>query len=106
VTTVRTVCERTNFIPELTEATYVDDRRFARAPKPVEALSYMVTNNVWPATNVQWLQKSYQHELKSASSVLLTHRSHPPANRHLFVYSLVFICGLASVALFFRCRKK
>jgi hypothetical protein len=23
----------------------------------------MVTNGDWPATNVQWLQESYQHEL-------------------------------------------
>jgi RNA polymerase sigma factor (sigma-70 family) len=106
VTTVRTVCERTNFIPEPTEATYVDDRRFARAPKPVEALAYMVTNNVWPATNVQWLQKSYQDELKSVSPVLLTEKSHPPAYKHLFVYTLIFFCSLASAALFFRCRKK
>jgi hypothetical protein len=106
VTAVRTVCERTNFIPELTEATYVDDRRFIHAPKPIEALAYMVTNNVWPATNVQWLQKSLQDESKSVSPNLLTYRSRPPANRHLFVFALIFICGLASIALFFSCRKK
>jgi RNA polymerase sigma factor (sigma-70 family) len=106
VTSVRTVCERTNFIPTLTEATYIGDDRFARAPQPVEEFSYMVTNGIWPATNDQWLQKMYQNELKSLSFVRLAHRSHPPANRHLFMYSLVLICGLASAALFFRCRKK
>jgi RNA polymerase sigma factor (sigma-70 family) len=106
VTSVRTVCERTNFIPTLKEATYIGDDRFARAPQPVEELTYMVTNGIWPATNVQWLQKMYQDELKSLSFVRLNHRSHPPANRHLFVYTIVLICGLASAALFFRCRKK
>jgi len=63
VTSVRTVCERTNFIPTLTEATYIGDDRFARTPKPVAELAYMVTNGIWPETNVQWLQKSYQDEL-------------------------------------------
>ena len=57
VTSVRTVCQRTNFIPAISEATYIGDDRFARAPQPVEELVYRVTNGIWPATNVQWLQK-------------------------------------------------
>jgi len=68
VTSVRTVCERTNFIPTLTEATYIGDDRFARTPKPIAELPYMVTNGIWPTTNVQWLKDLYQqyqlhHEL-------------------------------------------
>jgi RNA polymerase sigma factor (sigma-70 family) len=63
VTGVRAVCERTNFIPTLTEATYIGDDRFARTPKPVAELTYMITNGIWPETNAQWLQKLYQFEL-------------------------------------------
>jgi RNA polymerase sigma factor (sigma-70 family) len=70
VTNVRSACERTNFIPELTEATYVDDRRFAHEKKPVEALAYMVTNGDWPATHVLWLQESYQHELNARAYMI------------------------------------
>jgi hypothetical protein len=63
VTSVRTVCGRTNFIPTISEATYIGDDRFARMAKPVPELPYMVTNGIWPETNVQWLQKLYQDEL-------------------------------------------
>ena len=70
VTNVRSACERTNFIPELTEPTYVDDRRFAHAKKPVEALAYMITNGDWPETNAQSLQKSYQDALKVRADMI------------------------------------
>jgi|GEM_PF-857926 len=63
VNNIRVVCERTDFVPEISEATYVEDRRFDREAKPVQSLSYMVTNGMWPEMKAEWLQKEYQHEL-------------------------------------------
>jgi hypothetical protein len=70
VNIVRAVCGRTNFVPELSEGTYVDDRRFARAAKPVEALAYMITNGMWPEMKAEWLQKEYQNELNMRAHMI------------------------------------
>ena len=94
VTDVRTVCTRTNFIPELTEATYVDDRRFAHSTKPVKALAYMITNGVWPATNAEWLQKSYQYEVNVRADMIKP--SHTRVT--LFAAAIALVCILSFVA--------
>jgi len=88
---VKTVCERTSFIPELTEATYVGDKRFARMPKPVEELSYMVTNGIWPAANVQWLQNMYQHELNARAHMIRPIESPSPRKKPGNTHTVLFV---------------
>src|ERR1035437_6529088 len=82
VTGVRTVCQRTNFIPTISEATYIGDDRFARTPKPVAELPYMVTNGIWPTTNVQWLKDLYQDELYQDELNVRAHMVKPRSEEH------------------------
>jgi hypothetical protein len=65
VTNVQQVCERSDFIPQLTDATYVDDRRFAKLSKPIISMPYMVTNRTWPQMNSLELQTLYKEDLSN-----------------------------------------
>lgn len=72
VTSVVPKCDRTSFIPSLTEKTFVDDRRFSDKEKPVASLSYMVTNGVWPPATAAILQGLYKHELNVRAHMVST----------------------------------
>lgn len=64
--------ERETCIPQLSKATYVDERRFERANPPIAALSYLVTNQIWPPTNSVFLQNLYTHELNVRAHMVST----------------------------------
>jgi hypothetical protein len=102
VTSVRTVCERTNFIPTLTEATYIGDDRFARMPKPVAELPYMVTNGIWPTTNVQWLKDLYQDELYQDELNVRAHMVKPieQSSNHKWIWfsSILIVFCVTAIA--------
>jgi len=113
VTDVKTVCERTSFIPELTEATYIDERRFNRMPKPVEALAYMVTNGAWPSANAQWLQNLYQHELNVRAHMIRQIESPSPLKKHhgstrkgLFITLSILAVAIATGIFLFVAKKR
>ena len=113
VTNMRTTCERTNFIPELTEATYVGDRRFARMPKPVEELPYMVTNGIWPSANAQWLQNMYQHELNVRAHMIRPIESSSPLKKYrgsthkgLLIILSIFAVAIATGIFLFITKKR
>ncbi|MDR3457140.1 MAG: hypothetical protein P4N60_06810 [Verrucomicrobiae bacterium] len=73
LTAAEPVCERTVFLPSLTDASYVDDARFARLPHPVISLSYMVTNRVWPQFDSPVLQNLYAEEARRQEAYTTNH---------------------------------
>lgn len=105
VNSVRAVSTRTNFVPDLSEPTYVDDRRFVRAAKPVEALAYMVTNGIWPDMKGEWLQNEYQHELTVRANMVKfggQKPGHPvfrPAgHKWLWFSGILIVCAITVAA--------
>lgn len=109
VQTARAVCERTNFIIPLTDATYIDDRRFSRLAKPVMSLSYMATNHVWPPMESPTLQMLYKQALLSQE---IRNRDHPAQVRRdtrgikKFVVVLLIVASLFPLGLFIRKIRK
>jgi hypothetical protein len=101
VTSVRTVCQRTNFIPTISEPTYIGDDRFARAPQPIAELAYMVTNGVWPTTNVQWLQDLYNRELYMHELDVRAHMIKPAvklSSKWIWFSSLLVVSCVTAIA--------
>ena len=99
VTNVRTVCERTNFIPTISEPTYVGDDRFARTPQPIAELTYMVTNGVWPATNVQWLKDLYQQYQHHHEFAVRAHMVEQSSNhKWIWFSSMLIVSCVAAIA--------
>ena len=102
VTNVRTVCERTNFIPTISEATYIGDDRFARTPQPIAELTYMVTNGIWPTTNVQWLKDLYQSELYQHELNVRAHMQNPikQSSNHKWIWfsSILIVSCVTAIA--------
>ncbi|HEY5504357.1 MAG TPA: hypothetical protein VIK28_04295, partial [Sedimentisphaerales bacterium] len=102
VTSVRTVCQRTNFIPTISEPTYVGDDRFARTPQPIAELTYMVTNGIWPTTNVQWLKDLYQQDLYWHEWDVREHMIKPikQSSNHKWIWfsSILIVSCVAAIA--------
>ena len=102
VDSVRAFSTRSNFVPDLTEATYVDDRRFARAAKPIEALAYMVTNGTWPDMKAEWLQKEYRHELDARAHMISPHRrlqiQQASSHKWIWLSGIVIVCAIVVTA--------
>ena len=106
VTNVRTVCERTNFIPTISEPTYIGDDRFARMPKPIAELTYMVTNGVWPATNAQWLQALYQFDLHMHELGVRAHMIEQSSNHKWIWFSSILIVSCVAAIAWLIKRKR
>ena len=106
VTNVRTACERTNFIPTISEPTYIGDDRFARMPKPIAELTYMVTNGVWPATNAQWLQALYQFDLHMHELGVRAHMIEQSSNHKWIWFSSILIVSCVAAIAWLIKRKR
>jgi RNA polymerase sigma factor (sigma-70 family) len=106
VTSVRTVCQRTNFIPTISEPTYVGDDRFARTPQPIAELTYMVTNGVWPATNVQWLKDLYQQDLYMHELDVRAHMTKQSSNHKWIWFSSILVVSCVAPIAWLIKRKR
>ena len=101
VTSLIPQCSRLNFRPNMGKATYIDERRFIHADKPVPALTYMVTNNIWPSMDSDFLEGLYKHETNVMAHIVSTNVTEIPVLRPhpvrgiavlfcLFVPSVIF----------------
>ena len=92
VTNLVPECNRESFIPNLTKATYIDDRRFDSLEKPVGALAYMVTNEIWPPMSSAFLQNLYKHEINVRAHMISTNLEAPIGlNQHTKARKIVVI---------------
>jgi hypothetical protein len=108
VSSVKDGCSLTNFLPTVSEATWVGDRRFSTSEKPINEIGYMITNYEWPSTNAPWVVAAYTHEVVTRPKVLPDDKaslappstSNPLARR--IVVGLLILSSLCFILLLLR----